>query len=295
MKLNRLKQIIKEEILKEIKVERSPDIIKPPFFTLENHGHYVFNAGADTITNPWFSELRKDNRIHDWYEYDANTLLEPNKDLNYYLDAMPSIPRKVYRTMFATLDAYKIPFEWWFEPKFVDDEGDEYSPMLRTTLDLRKIPSEYIDLRNLNEIKVDKTRLIVNPFISGDKDPIIQDELESLKSIYDATVSEIERQRLDYPLQASIEYTKDFPWMIENTDDAHGRVVMVFSKGSEKLGVLTFSNSMWGYDFFDPGYSTLFRANTAKGMQILWDNGNYDDYVDSSAAPEGILAWITNI
>jgi hypothetical protein len=155
MKLNRLKQIIKEEILREIKVERSPDIVKPPFFTLENHGHYVFNAGADAITNPWFSELRKDNRIHDWYEYDANTPLEPNKDLNYYLDAMPSIPRKVYKTLFATLDAYKIPFEWWFEPKFVDDEGEEYSPMLKTTLDLRKIPSEYIELRNLREIKVE--------------------------------------------------------------------------------------------------------------------------------------------
>lgn len=150
----------------------------------------------------------------------------------------------------------------------------------------------------LREIKVDKRRITISPSIINDKDPIVQGELEALKGIYNTTIAKAEQQGLDYPFKASIEYAKDVSWMQGHTDGSHGRIVMIFSKGSAKLGIMTFDNSRWDETVpnYVPGsgYEIMLGANTKKGLDIFWHNGSVG-YMKSDVALEGIFAWMANI
>lgn len=158
MKLNRLKQIIKEEFLNEIKVEPPVGVAKSPFFT-EDGDFLFFNLTYGKFSPSFENIYMMGTNLSDWYEFDPDVKLEPGRDLNYYLDKMPSNYAEQYKLMVNTLKVYKIPLNWEFIPGFIDgDDGDEYSDMIRFTIDSNTIPSEHMRLyggRNLYEIKVE--------------------------------------------------------------------------------------------------------------------------------------------
>ena len=151
-------QIIDNEPLNEIKVEPPVGVAKSPFFT-EDGDFLFFNLDYNRFSPAFESIYMIGTNLSDWYEFDPDIKLESGRDLNYYLDKMPSNYAEQYKLMVNTLKVYKIPLNWEFIPGFIDgDDGDEYSDMIRFTIDGHTIPSEHMRLaggRNLYEIKVE--------------------------------------------------------------------------------------------------------------------------------------------